>query len=143
MNWGYKILVVYIVFISGIVFMVIKSSSQKDDLVTTDYYEKELKYQDKIDEMNRVQALSDSVQYEVKDNELIIAFPKDFSGKLVTGEAFLYCPSDEDKDFKKSFSIQDEILKIALPKATKGLHELHLSWKQGNLSYYFEKKIII
>lgn len=143
MNWGYKILVVYIVFISGIVFMVIKSSSQKADLVTTDYYEKELKYQDKIDDMNRVQALSDSVQFSVKDNELIIAFPKDFAGKLVTGEAFLYCPSDEDKDFKKNFSVQDEVLKIALPAATKGLHELHLSWKQGNLSYYFEKKIII
>lgn len=143
MNWGNKILIVYIVFVTGIVFMVFKSSSQKADLVTSDYYEKELKYQDKIDEMKRVQALSDSVQFEVKNNELIIAFPKDFTGKLLTGEAFLYCPSDADKDFKKNFSVQDDVLKIALPKATKGLHELHLSWKQGNLSYYFEKKIII
>ena len=61
MNWGYKILLVYVVFVAGIMFLVFKSSSQKMDLVTTDYYAKELKYQQKIDAMNKVQKLSDTV----------------------------------------------------------------------------------
>ena len=79
MNWGYKILVVYIVFVLAILFMVFKSSMQKTDLVTTDYYAKELKYQQKIDEIKRADALSAPVKYEIKDNELIIVFPKDFN----------------------------------------------------------------
>ena len=58
MNWGYKILFVYIAFVAGILAMVFGSSSQKVDLVTPDYYAKELKYQDKIDELGRVAALS-------------------------------------------------------------------------------------
>jgi hypothetical protein len=143
MNWGKKILIVYIVFVAGIVFMVFKSSTQKTDLVTTDYYAKELKYQDKIDEMNRVQALSAAVEVVIKDNALIIQFPKDFAGKKLTGEAVLYCPSDENKDLKNNFSVQDEPVKIIIPATNKGLHELHLSWKDGGVTYYFEKKIFI
>lgn len=143
MNWGTKIVLVYVVFITGILFMVFKSSSQKTDLVTTDYYVKELKYQDKIDEMNRVEALSAPVEFSVKNNEVIIQFPKDFAGKRLTGEAMLYCPSDENKDVKDSFSVQDEPLRIVISAKNKGLYELHLSWKDGAVTYYFEKKIFI
>ncbi|MGB4845196.1 MAG: FixH family protein [Ferruginibacter sp.] len=143
MNWGAKIVVVYVVFIAGILFMVFKSSSEKSDLVTTDYYAKELKYQEKIDEMNRVSALSTEVDVVIKDNELIVLFPKDFSGKKLTGEAVLYCPSDEKKDLKNNFSLQDEPLRISIPEKNRGLHELHLSWQDGGVTYYFEKKIFI
>jgi len=143
MNWGTKILIVYVVFIAGILLMVFKSSIQKTDLVTTDYYAKELKYQEKIDEMNRVSALSAPLEYVIKDNLLIIQFPKDFAGKKLVGEAVLYCPSDENKDIKKSFSVQDESLQMTLPAANSGLYELHLSWQDGGVTYYFEKKIII
>jgi len=143
MNWGAKIVVVYVVFIAGILFMVFKSSSEKADLVTDDYYAKELKYQEKIDEMNRVSALSTEVAVVIKDNELIVLFPKDFLGKRLIGEAVLYCPSDEKKDFKNNFSLQDEPLKISIPAKNKGLHELHLSWQDGGVTYYFEKKIFI
>ncbi len=143
MNWGAKIVVVYIVFIAGILFMVFKSSSEKSDLVTTDYYAKELKYQEKIDEMNRVSALSTEVDIVIKDNVLTVLFPKDFAGKKLTGDAVLYCPSDEKKDLRNSFSLQDEPLKISIPAKNRGLHELHLSWKEGGVTYYFEKKIFI
>jgi hypothetical protein len=143
MNWGTKIFIVYVVFVLGIVFMVFKSSIQKTDLVTTDYYTKELKYQDKIDEMNRVAALSAPVKYVVKDNELIIEFPKEFNGKKITGEAVLYCPSDENKDIRQPFSLQDEILKMNVPPAKNTLYQLQLSWQDGGVTYYFEKKIII
>ncbi len=143
MNWGTKILIVYLVFVAGIVFMVFKSSMQKTDLVTTDYYAKELKYQDKIDEMKRVSALSAEVKYEIKADEVVIEFPKDFEGRKITGEAVLYCPSDENKDIKQSFSLQDELLKMKIPAVKSGLYQLQLTWQDGGVSYYFEKKIFI
>jgi hypothetical protein len=143
MNWGKKILIVYVVFVLGIGFMVFKSSTQNTDLVTTDYYAKELKYQDKIDEVKRVSALSAPVQYRIENNTLIIIFPKDFAGKKLLGEAELYCPSDEKKDIKKSFTVLDETLELAIPNGSKGLYELHISWQDGGVNYYFEKKIFI
>ncbi|MBK7377079.1 MAG: FixH family protein [Ferruginibacter sp.] len=143
MNWGYKILFVYIAFVAGILAMVFGSSSQKVDLVTPDYYAKELKYQDKIDELGRVAALSAPVTYELTDDKLVISFPKDFTGKKLVGEAVLYCPSDENKDIKKNFSVQDEPLSIPLGQGKTGMYELQLSWKEGTVSYYFEKRIFI
>lgn len=143
MNWGKKILIVYVVFVLGIVFMVYKSSTQNADLVTTDYYAKELKYQEKIDEGKRVSALSAPVEYSIKENALTIKFPKDFAGKQLAGEAVLYCPSNEKKDFKKSFTLKDEPLQMDIPAGSKGLYELHLSWQDGGVTYYFEKKIFI
>ena len=143
MNWGYKILIVYAVFVAGILFLVVKSSSQKMDLVTTDYYAKELKYQEKIDETTRVNALSAPVTYEIKNNELVILFPKDFAGKKLTGEATLYCPSDENKDVKQNFNIQDAPLIVSIPSIKTNEYELHLSWEADGLKYYFERKISI
>lgn len=143
MNWGKKILIVYLVFVAGIVFMVVKSSMQNTDLVTTDYYAKELKYQDKIDEMGRVSALSAPVRYEIKEGILHIEFPGDFSGRELTGEAVLYCPADKNRDITKPFTITDTVLKVDLPPYYTGLYRLQLSWKDGKTTYYFEKKIFI
>ena len=143
MNWGKKILIVYIVFVLGIVFMVYKASTQNTELVTTDYYAKELKYQDKIEEGKRVSALSAPVDCNIKDNAVIIQFPKDFAGRQLTGDAVLYCPSDEKKDVKKKFTLKDEPLQLQIPAGNRGLYELHLSWKDGGVTYYFEKKIFI
>jgi hypothetical protein len=139
MNWGYKILFVYAVFVLGILLLVFKSSSQKMDLVTTDYYEKELVFQKRIDEGNRVDSLSSPVSCEIKNNELFIIFPGDFKGKKITGQAILYCPSDESKDVSRDFSTVDNSLVMQLGRGTG--YELHLSWEADGISYYLEKKI--
>ena len=142
MNWGYKILLVYICFALGIAFLVYKSSVQKMDLVTTDYYAKELKYQDRIDDAKRVNELSAPLQYRVADNQLTIAFPVDFAGKALTGEAVLYCPSDEDNDRRQNFSVENSTVVIPLSDLPKGYYEIQVSWKSGGVSYYAEKKMI-
>jgi len=143
MNWGYKILIVYLVFVSGIMLLVFKSSSQKVDLVTTDYYAKELKYQEKIDAMKSVHQLSDTVKYAMNDGRLAIVFPKDFSGKEIDGKVLLYCPSDEDKDITHNFSVKDLQVSVPVHNAGRLEYQLQLSWQADGTSYYFEKKLII
>lgn len=143
MNWGHKILIVYLLFVVGILYLVIRANNQKSDLVTKDYYGQELKYQQTIDESGHTAALSAPLQYEVKGQELLIHFPKDFTGKKCSGDVLLYCPSDENKDIKKDFSVQDSAVMVALSANTKGLYEIHITWESDGLKYYFEKKIII
>lgn len=143
MNWGYKILFVYLAFVAGIVFMVIKSSNQKMDLVTTDYYAKELKYQDKIDEAKRTSSLSKEVECTVTKDQLSIIFPKDFEGKNITGEVVLYCPADEGKDVTKKFSTQSLTTMVTIPAKNKGLYEIQISWIVDGNNYYYQKKIFL
>ncbi|MBS1513354.1 MAG: FixH family protein [Bacteroidetes bacterium] len=143
MNWGYKIVVVYGLFVVGIGYMAYKSSTQKMDLVTTDYYAKEVKYQDQIDAVAHTNALSAPVRCELNANTIVLHFPKDFDGKQISGSATLYCPSDEDKDINQDFKVQDAPVIIKLKPGNKGQNEIHLSWKADGINYYFEQRIFI
>lgn len=143
MNWGYKILIVYAVFVLGISFLVIKASAEKTDLVASDYYNKELKYQDKIDALNNVQQLSDTIKYKIDNGRFSIIFPKEFSGKKMKVEMVLYCPSDENKDIKKDFVIDNALVLAHLQDGDKGNYNLQLTWVVNETNYYFEKKIFI
>ena len=66
-NWGYKIVLVYSVFVAGILYLVVQSSRQQMDLVTDDYYAQEIRYQEKIDQSKRASALSEPIRYQVTD----------------------------------------------------------------------------
>ena len=43
MNWGHKIIIVFVVFAAGILTLVTKSMRTRVDMVTPDYYGEELK----------------------------------------------------------------------------------------------------
>ncbi|MFT3747250.1 MAG: FixH family protein [Agriterribacter sp.] len=143
MNWGYKILIVYLAFVAGIVVLVFKSSNEKIDLVTPDYYAKELKHQDKIDAIRRTNALSSKVKFEVVNNTLIITLPAEFNEKDLTGEIFLYRPSDNGKDIKKNFTTSNSTTTIALPSGINGAYNLQVSWDNAGREYYFEEKLFL
>ena len=143
MNWGYKIIAVYIVFVSGILFLAYKASTQNTDLVTEDYYGKELVYQQKIDESKRTSSLSAPVEIKFINHALTISFPKDFVTKKITGDATLYCPSDEKKDMHHQFMVTDSVVSIAVPDNYHGLNYVKINWVAEGVNYYYEQKIII
>lgn len=143
MNWGYKIIAVYVVFVAGMLFLAFKSSKQNIELVTEDYYAKELVYQQKIDETKRTALLSAPVNIKVINHELTINFPKDFAAKKITGDVTLYCPSDEKKDMLQKFIVTDSAVSIKVPDDYHGLRYVKINWGADSVNYYYEQKIII
>lgn len=143
MNWGYKILIVYLLFVVGIVFMVFKSSNQKIDLVTTDYYAKELKYQEKIDAVKRTKALSVPVKFKVADQKISIQFPEEFRALEIKGTALIYYPADEEKDIQKDFITKNGSVILDFPIRNNGSHELQINWTADGKAYYFEDKLFL
>lgn len=143
MNWGYKIMVVYIIFVAGILFLVFKSSSQKVDLVTDHYYEQELKFQQKIDEAVRAQSLSSPLKYDLNNNVLTIFFPDEMKGVKLNANALLYYAADEKKDKTYSIATDNAQLAINIPISDKGQYELKMDWVADSLKYYSEYKFFI
>ena len=143
MNWGHKIIVVFVVFVVGMLFLAYKSSTQNIELVTEDYYAKELVYQQKIDESKRTASLSSPVEIKLINHVLTIRFPKDFVTKEITGDATLYCPSDEKKDMLQHFTVTDSAVTIAVPDNYHGLNYVKLNWEVDGENYYYEQKIVI
>ena len=143
MNWGYKILTVYLIFIAGILLLVFKSSSQKMDLVASDYYEQELKYQARINETERANSLSAALKYAIIDRDLVIDFPAEMNTKRLTAQVLLYCTADQTKDVQKNFSTENGQVEFPLPSTNKGLHELRVTWAVNGTSYFFKHKIML
>jgi hypothetical protein len=143
MNWGKKIIVVYIVFVTGIMLMVYKASRQNIDLVTTDYYEQELKYQQRIDETAAANSLSRPVKCEVNNNSISILFPEEMNEQQVDANIWLYYPADKSKDIHQKLTTINGKLSMPIPVVNKGMHELKLSWVAGKKKYYSQQKLFI
>ena len=143
MNWGYKILAVYLGFVAVIVFMVFRSSNEKFDLVTKDYYAKELKYQDQIELVKRTDQRTEKVVVTNSNNELKVTLPGDFAGKSLKGDLLLYCPADESKDVKKAFSGTERTIILPIQEKVKGMYNLQVNWEADNQQYYYEEKIFL
>ena len=65
LNWGYKILIVYLMFAAGMLTMVYLTTQENRDLVSDNYYEEELAYQEIIDQSSRTAKLSAAVEVEL------------------------------------------------------------------------------
>ena len=139
-SWGHKIAFVYISFICGILFLVFKANGERYDLVTENYYEAELKYQDVIDQKDRVAGLSAQPEVVHTADAINFALPPEFNKVTVTGEVYLYSPSDAKKDLRKSFTIEDGKFSMPLPLLS-GMYDLKLSWQANGNDYLLEKKL--
>ena len=132
---------VYIAFVAGIGFLVFKANSEKFDLVTKDYYEQELKYQQVIDQAANSSRLSASLTIGRKEGGLMISFPDEMKSKKKLVDFYLYYAADAKKDFRKSFELNENELTQALPVGMKGMYELKLLWEAEGVKYYFEQKL--
>ena len=141
MSWGYKIMFVYIAFVAGIGFLIFKASNQEFDLVTKDYYEQELKYQQVIDQSANASRLSMPLNIEKKEAELKISFPDEMKNKKKLVDFYLYYAADAKRDFRRSFELKENELAQALPVGMKGMYELKLTWETEGVKYYHEQKI--
>lgn len=143
MNWGHKILLVYLLFVAGIVFLVIRSMNEKIDLVTPDYYAEELAHQKTINEISNVDKLNGKIEIQHQTDSIHIKFPKDFNGLKLKGTFKLYCPSDLNNDFTDSFTIYNNVLGLKIQSQKKGLYEIHLKWQSDTSIYYYQQRIIL
>jgi hypothetical protein len=141
LNWGYKILIGYSLFVIGILFLGYKSTQLNFDLVEKDYYGKELKYQNVIDASGRATALGGILVTNIQEGKLIIQFPDSLKGLTVKGLAYLYYPADAQKDLKKEFTTDKGLVEMELLTKTKGNYTLKLDIEKEGQKYYFEQKI--
>ena len=142
-HWGYKIMIVYLFFVVGIVVLVIKSTMQKFELVQPDYYADELKYQTLIDASQRAKNFQVELNVQKQAGKLNIMLPKEFSNKKVTGKAHLYYAADIQKDIVKKFDTNNGTFTIETFSTTKGNYTLKLEVMKEGVSYYYEQKIFL
>jgi hypothetical protein len=75
--WPTSIVVFFVLAITFIISFIVWAVRQRDDLVSADYYEREVRYQAQLDTLNRSQALAVTtvVTFEPAQQTIVITLP--------------------------------------------------------------------
>lgn len=141
MDWGKGIVLVFVAF-AAIMISMVTICMKKDDLhlVTQNYYEEEIKYQDHIDKVNNANELSyEALEFDNLQKSVTISLPVGAKAEL-----HLFRPSDARLDQKLVVDVVDDETKVVdLAMLKTGYWLMKLTWSAEGKSYYQEKKITI
>lgn len=143
-NWGWRIVILYGGFVAMMLFLVWKTTTVKDDLVTPDYYAQELKFQEQVDKLKRTQELKEQPSWNVDGKKVAIQFPSEVIAKNVKAEILFYNASSSKRDFTVS-CIPDStgLCRVNSDKFQYGVYEMKINWSAGGVRYYNEGTINI
>ena len=145
-NFGTGLILFFALWAIGILFLVYKSSKENIDLVSTDYYNKEVAYQSQIDKEKNVSQLSQplEVSFNHISDSVTIQFPKDFKSKSIAGTVHFFKPDDAALDFDVNIATDTSLQQnVNAEKMKKGLWRAQVDWKSNGKSFYEEKNVLI
>jgi nitrogen fixation protein FixH len=137
-NYATATVTLYLGFVAMIITLVMMSMSQKVDLVTDQYYEEELRFQEKIDKSARAAALPEGISWNVSDEGIDIIYPKTIPDSALSGTVILYCPADENQDLSIQINAKNHRQLIPASTIKDGSYKLQIDWKCGGLTYWDE-----
>jgi len=141
MNWGNKLLLVFVVFGGGISYMVYRCMQTPVDLVSEHYYKDELAYQQVIDGKRQASRLSAGVSLELTAEGVRVLLPAEMKGRQVKGSIQFYCASNAGSD--RVFALTDFIRDIPIGELRPGRYTVKVSWEAEHLGYFSEQNFIV
>jgi len=140
MNWGTKLIIGMLCFMSFIVVLgVLMFNSNTDALVDNDYYEKGLNYDKDYNRKEQVKIDDAAPIVKLTEDNIILRFKNKAEGNIK-----LLRNSDKrmDKNIALSTDATNEV-KIPLQGIEKGQWRLIISWTTEGLNYLNEQEILI
>jgi hypothetical protein len=143
-NWGTKLILVFSIFVVGMVWLVVMSMRQKVDLVAKNYYQDELRYQEVLNATTLANGLSAAVRVTKETDFVTIQLPQEIAVGPVQGNIFFYCPSDAKKDRHIPLTINGKGLQaVALRQLAPGKYTVKIAWEFNKQKYYAEQTLIL
>ena len=142
-SWGTGIVIGIIVFVVITVTMTVIFMTQDVSLVSDNYYEKSLSYQDEIDKQSRTKLLDEQVKINFNGEIITISVPSNYISKDISGEIFFYRPSNPKLDFALPLQLVEGSQIILAKRLVKGFWRIKLNWTMDGNGYYNERAITI
>jgi hypothetical protein len=138
MNWGKSIVLAFVLFALFIGVLVTISVTQDVPLVSANYYEQELRYQEQIDRMKNTNELPEKPVIEVIGGALEVRYA--LMSEITSGELELFRPSDAKLDRKYSLAT-DTAQRIDLTGLPGGMYKARMRWSQNGKEYFLESTV--
>lgn len=143
--WPIAIAGFFIIAILFIVSFIAFAVRQREDLVSADYYEREVRYQSQLDAMNRSQpfAAQTVVTFEPARQTIVITLPTTET-KNATGSIHLYRPSDARLDCEFPLALgADGTQRLDAKQLRDGLWKVRVKWNVNGQEFFLDQPVII
>jgi len=143
--WPIAIIAFFIVFASFLATFVVWALGQKQDLVTENYYEQEIRYQEQLDRLNRTQAQAGqtTVTFDALRNSIVISLPA-AQAQGASGRIHLYRPSNAKLDHEVPLAINAGGVQTLDARAmAAGLWKVRIEWIVNGQEYYFDQAVVV
>jgi hypothetical protein len=144
--WAVGISAVIVLFLVATITLVIVVSQQDYDLVTSNYYEKDLGYQKRIDAQKRTNALAEKPRLELDRAARVcnLVFPERADYGAITGDLTMYRISDAKHDLLWPIELNGEGRQyVSVSGLQSGQWIFKLRWEEGGLEYYLEERMYL
>lgn len=145
-GWPLGIFAVYGVFAIGLVVAVFLSLNNDVEMVTSNYYEKTLTYEEQITRIKNAKGLAQQpdIAFNKDKTSMILTLPESMEGKSYQGTIKFFRPSDSSMDRMLELQCDEQGKQIVpISSLNKGKWKVKLLWSDGQKEFYFEKVIIL
>ncbi|MFM1875415.1 MAG: hypothetical protein RL266_1152 [Bacteroidota bacterium] len=139
MNWGLRIALFYGSFVVFIMVLVVMAFNQDFDLVADDYYEQEIAYQGRIDQLTNASNDGQKVAITYSGNSYDLAF----SEAATDVKVHFFRPSDDTKDVLLEEATVESILPVPSSQLIAGKYLVKVEWKANGKTYFQEDDLFV
>ncbi len=140
MNWGTKITIVMLCFMTMIgTYAYLMMTSKSDELVDKDYYEKGINYDIDYKKKENVKRNHMEPGVVLHNDSLLITFPAAAVGTLKLIRT-------ADKTMDRSFPMETDAanqFQISIRGKDSGLWRLEMDWMASGTPYLYEKEVML
>jgi hypothetical protein len=139
MSWGWRIVFLYGSFVVLMVGMAVLAFQQDFDLVADDYYEQEIAFQGRIDQLTNAAEDNQKVVIINTANTIQLVF----ANLVLDAKIHFFRPSDDTMDFKLEEARVDSQMNVSLDRFSKGKYLVKVEWKANGKTYFQEDDLFI
>lgn len=136
MSIGKWIVVAFVMFAAFIGTLVTVCVRQDVSLVSKNYYQEELQFQQQIERSKNTRALETRPVVALDGKKLTVAFNQ--SQPVEDATLNLFCPSNAKMDRTFKLSADHNAQSFDLNELNSGMYRVRLRWTMGNKQFYQE-----
>lgn len=145
-TWGHAAIAIPVTIVVVFTAVLIRSMAEENntELVTEDYYAKEMAFQDQINHSKNAAELNSELSWASNGDSLGLQLTGDFSPVNVTGKVSFFRPSNSKLDFSTDLVLDENAKQnFSDNKFKKGKYQIQVSWTVDGTDCYLEKNIFI
>lgn len=144
-SWGHGVVLALGSFIAFILFLIFVFSRgmQNSELISDNYYQDELTYQEVIDAKNNADQLPEKPLYQRTGEGITITFPNSAAPDDQQVDFDLFRTDDSNLDVQKKISLNSQ-KKFTIPKQVivAGSYTLKLKWQKNKKPYQVDYDVL-